>query len=110
MSAVACFALGCASTNVYSGKPPGAPATGYDARWHSALLLGAVSLSKPYDLATICREGWSEVRVEPDPFTLIATLGTLFIYTPSRVTVVCAAESGGGRPRLRSYPPPGLGR
>lgn len=109
-SLIGCLALGCASTRVYSGRPPGALAAGYDAHWHSALLLGAIALSKPYDLATICKEGWSEVRVEPDPFTLITTVATLFVYTPSRVTVVCAAESGSGRPRVGSYPPPGLGR
>ncbi|HET9931521.1 MAG TPA: hypothetical protein VFQ35_12565 [Polyangiaceae bacterium] len=106
--ALTCF--GCASTRAFSGKPPGRTARDYDARWHSALLFGGVSLSRPYDLAQICRHGWSEVRVEPDTFTFAVTLATLFIYTPSRVTVVCAAPSGAGRPKLHSYPPPGIER
>lgn len=108
---VACLgfaALSCASTRIYSGKPPGRTTRDYDARWHSALLFGGIALSKPYEPERACRHGWAEVRVEPDAFTFIASLATLFIYTPSRVTVVCAAASGAGRPRLRSYPPPGF--
>ena len=103
-------AFSCASTRVYSGKPPGMTARDYDARWHSALLFGGISISKPYEPDRICRHGWAEVRVEPDAFTFVTTLATLFIYTPSRVTVVCAASGGAGRPRLRSYPPPGFER
>jgi hypothetical protein len=101
---------GCASTRLYSGKPPGATATGYDARWHSALLLGAVPVHDEYHLEELCKRGWSELRLEPDAFTFLASLGTLFIYTPSRLTVVCAAEPGSGRPTLREYPAPGTRR
>jgi hypothetical protein len=47
-----------------------------------------------YDLRQACPQGWAEIRVEPDPFTLLAGVVTLFIYSPSRVTVVCAKQPG----------------
>jgi hypothetical protein len=106
----AALCLGCASTRFYSGKAPAETASGYDARWHSALFLGSVPLHRPYELARICRQGWSEVRMEADAFTVLVTLGTLFIYTPSRLTVVCAAANEGVRPRLLTYPAPGSAR
>ncbi|MFZ5894078.1 MAG: hypothetical protein ACOY0T_23660 [Myxococcota bacterium] len=100
------FTASCASTRVYSGKPPGETASGYDARWHAAFFFGGVALHDDYQLDEICPEGWSEVKVEPDALTFLASLGTLFIYMPSRLTVVCAAGEGSARPRLREYPPP----
>jgi hypothetical protein len=89
-----------------SGKPPGEVAPNYDERWHPAFLFGLVAMHEPYDLSRICRQGWSEVRLQPDPFTALAGMLTLFVYSPSRLTVVCAADERGGPPALRSYPPP----
>ena len=62
------------------------------------------------DGASILKPVERQLRLEPDAFTFLASLGTLFIYTPSRLTVVCAAEPGSGRPTLREYPAPGTRR
>ena len=91
---------GCAATTVRSGRPPLDLAPGYDERWHSAFFWGVVPAGTPYNLARICPSGWSQVTVARDPFTLLASVLTLFIYSPSRVSIVCAIPGG---PRL---PPP----
>ena len=92
---------GCAATTVNSGRPPLNLAEGYDERWHSAFLWGLIPGARPYDLAKICANGWSQVIVARDPFTLLAGALTVFLYSPSRITIVCAMPGG---PRL---PPPG---
>jgi len=94
--------LGCATTTVHSGRPPFDLASGYDARWHSAFFWGALPANAPYNLARICPDGWSQVTVARDPFTLLAGVVTLFIYSPSRISVVCALPDG---PRLPQLPP-----
>lgn len=86
--------LGCATTTLRSGEPPGKTATGFDERWHPAFLFGTVRGVARYDLSRACPHGWAEIRIEPDPFTLLAGAVTLFIYSPSRVTVVCAKQPG----------------
>ena len=86
--------LGCATTTVRSGEPPGKTATGFDERWHPGFLFGTVRGVERYDLSRACPQGWAEIRIEPDPFTLLAGVVTLFIYSPSRVTVVCAKQPG----------------
>lgn len=91
---VAFLLLGCASTTLRSGEPPGRTATGFDERWHPGFLFGTVKSFERYDLKQACPQGWAEIRVEPDPFTLLAGAATLFIYSPSRVTVVCAKQPG----------------
>jgi Bor protein len=85
---------GCATTTLRSGEPPGRTAVGLDEKWHAAFLFGAVRGVERYDLAKACPRGWAEVRVMPDPFTLLASVVTVFIYTPSRVTVVCSRQPG----------------
>jgi hypothetical protein len=98
---------GCASTTLRSGKPPGEVAANYDERWHPTFLFGLVALRERYDLSQICRQGWAEVRVHPDPFTALAGLLTLFVYSPSRLTIICADARGSGSvPELPSYPAP----
>jgi hypothetical protein len=91
---LALLTAGCAHTTLRSGLPPGDSPRAYTDKWHAAFLFGLVEASGPYDLDGICPSGWSEVTLEPDPFTALAGLVTLFIYSPSRVTIVCAAESG----------------
>jgi hypothetical protein len=98
-------AAGCSGTTLRSGKPPGAVAPNYDERWHPAFLFGLVAMRERYDLSRICRHGWAEVRVHPDPFTALAGLLTLFVYSPSRLTIVCA-DARGMPPELPSYPAP----
>lgn len=92
--------VGCTGTTLRSGTPPGTAAAGYDNRWHSSFLFGAVETHGPYTLSQICPEGWSEVHVGPDEFTILASLFTLFIYSPSRVTVVCTAIPGTSPPEF----------
>jgi hypothetical protein len=92
--------LGCTGTTLRSGTPPGVAPPGYDRRWHSSFLFGAIDVHGPYALSRICPKGWSEVQVGPDEFTILAGLFTLFIYSPSRVTVVCTAVPGTSPPEL----------
>jgi hypothetical protein len=84
----------CASSTLRSGEPPGRTAAGFDEKWHSGFLLYAVRGLDGYDLSRACPHGWAEIRVEPDPFTLLASAVTAFVYSPSRVTVVCARRPG----------------
>ena len=101
--AVTC--LGCAATTVHSGRPPQDVAPGYDERWHSAFLWGVVPVGGPYDLAEICPNGWSQVTVARDPFTLLVGVVTVFLYSPSRVTVVCAVPGASRLPPVEGYAP-----
>lgn len=94
------LSLGCTGTTLRSGTPPGVAPSGYDRRWHSSFLFGAIDIHGPYALSRICPKGWSEVQVGPDEFTILAGLLTLFIYSPSRVTVVCTAVPGTSPPEL----------
>lgn len=86
--------VGCATTTLRSGEPPGKTAAGFDERWHPGFLFGTVRGVARYDLSRACPQGWAEIRIEPDPFTFLAGAVTLFIYSPSRVTVVCAKQPG----------------
>jgi hypothetical protein len=86
--------VGCATSTLRSGEPPGRAAPGLDEKWHAAFLFGTVRATEPYDLTVACPRGWAEIRVEPDPFTLLASAMTVFLYTPSRVTVVCSRQPG----------------
>lgn len=67
-------------------------------RWHATFLFGAIEARTPYALTRLCPDGWAEVSVGPDPFTVIAGALTLFIYAPTRVTVICAAKSAAEPP------------
>lgn len=90
-SAFACFLLGgCFEAGVHSGRPPGDVPDGFDRRWHHAFLLGAAESSGPYDLDAICPGGWSEVHSASDGLQVFLALFTLGIYTPQKVTIVCA--------------------
>lgn len=85
---------GCASSTVRSGEPPGKTAAGLNEKWHAAFLFGTVRGLERYDLAQVCPHGWAEIQVEPDPFTIAAGAMTLFLYSPSRITIVCARRPG----------------
>lgn len=90
---------GCAATHLYSGLPPGDPPRGYENRWHSSYFFGTTDGSGPYDLGRLCPSGWSEIDLMPDFFTTVAEVATLFVYTPSRLTIVCARPIELDRPR-----------
>jgi hypothetical protein len=89
---------GCAETQIYSGLPPGDPSPGYERRWHSSFLFGTTTGNAAYDLGTLCPSGWSEITLAPDFFTTVAGLVTLFFYTPTRLTIVCARPIQLARP------------
>jgi hypothetical protein len=91
---------GCATTTLRSGEPPGSTAAGFDHHWQAGFAFGLVRGFESYDLRRACPEGWAEVRIEADPFTILAGAFTLFIYTPSRLTVVCAKRPGDQAPSL----------
>ncbi len=93
-SLAALLLLGCVSSTLRSGEPPGRTAAGLDEKWHAAFLFGTVPGLDAYDLSRACPRGWAEIRIEPDPFTLLAGAATLFLYSPTRVTVVCARQPG----------------
>jgi hypothetical protein len=93
--------FGCAETRIYSGLPPGDPPKGYDNRWHSSFFFGTTPAGKPYDLGRLCPSGWSEIELAPDLFTSFAGVVTLFLYTPSRLTIVCARPVQLAAPRTR---------
>jgi hypothetical protein len=99
---------GCAQTHLYSGLPPGKPAHGLNDRWHSSYLFGTTDNGRPYKLEKACPGGWSEIVVAQDTFTTILSLATLFLYTPARVTIVCARDTGPLEPARATdlYPPP----
>jgi hypothetical protein len=99
--------VSCAGVTVRSGKAPGQTAPAYEERWHSTFLYGALAGERPYDLSQICSAGWAEIHVYPDAFTSLVGLVTLFIYSPSRITIVCAAEHVDIPPPLRTFPVPG---
>jgi hypothetical protein len=91
---VSLMACGCATSTVRSGEPPGKTAAGLDEKWHAGFLFGTVRGLERFELSRACPNGWAEIRIAPDPFTLLAGAMTLFIYSPSRVTVVCARRPG----------------
>jgi hypothetical protein len=97
-------AFGCAETRLYSGRPPGDIAASHDARFHDAYLFGTADGEGPYELSRICPNGWSEIRIAPDFFTAVLSIATLFLYTPNRLTIVCAGE-----PVLPAPAPPASG-
>jgi hypothetical protein len=81
---------GCVETHLYSGLPPGHPPDDYRWRWHVSYFFGTTDGSSPYDLDRICPGGWSEIHLAADFFTGVAQTMTLFLYTPNRLTIVCA--------------------
>jgi hypothetical protein len=85
---------GCSPTIVRSGVPAGASPAGYTARWHHGFVLGLVDATGSYDIARICPSGWSEIRAETTVGAGVLQLVTVGLYTPSSVTIVCAARSG----------------
>jgi Bor protein len=83
--------VACAPTIVRTGLPPGKTPEQYDDRWHHGLFFGLADASAAYDVDKICPMGWSEFRVETTTGFGILQVLTAGIYTPSRVTIVCAA-------------------
>jgi len=98
-------ASACATTTVRSGRPPADFAPGYDERWHPAFLFEVIPGHDTYDLSRVCPKGWAQVTVTRDPFTLFASVITLFIYSPSRISIVCAVPESHDPPPQEGYAP-----
>jgi hypothetical protein len=111
LSAALC--TGCYTSTVRSGLPPGRVAPALDGAYHQGFLFGLVEATGPHDLTRACPEGWAVIETVTDPLDAAVSLLTLFIITPQRVTVVCAANGPRAGPpnsyppaRSVSYPPP----
>lgn len=81
---------GCLRTSIRSGKAPGAVPTDWQERWHHGFALGLVELHGPVVATRVCPAGWSEINTSVDPMQTVIALGTLGIYTPTTISVVCA--------------------
>jgi hypothetical protein len=92
LAAASAGSSACYRTAVHSGLPPGDVAPGTQDAWHSGFLFGLVETSGPHQLAELCERGWSEIKTQVDPLAAATTIVTLGLYTPQRVTVVCALE------------------
>ncbi len=81
---------GCWRITVRSEKPVGPTHSDYDDKWHSGFFGGAVETSGPYDLSSICPQGWAEVHTETT-FLQGLIQSQAGIYNPQDVTIRCAA-------------------
>jgi hypothetical protein len=96
---------GCFRTTVRSGLPPGDVPAGYDEKWHSTWLLGAVETSGPYALDALCPGGWAELGTHTNLLQGLVTAVSYGIYTPQTVTIVCAAPGAAAPPPRDGYAP-----
>lgn len=106
LTLAACASVGCYRAHVSSGLPPGDPAGAWDFRWKHAFLFGQADTDENTDLSRVCPSGWAEIDERHDLLTAATTVGTLGMYTPRRVTVVCAGPTRSLRPAQRGYDPP----
>lgn len=80
----------CYRVHVQSGLPPGDTAPNQDFEWHDAFFFGLVHPYGAIDLSVHCPQGWAEIEEQTDLLTGSASVATFGIYTPHRITVVCA--------------------
>jgi hypothetical protein len=85
--------LGCGEVVVRSGQPAGDVTSDHRARWHDSFLFGTTE-GRREPLDELCPRGWSEIRVSSSFTQALLSWSTLGIYTPTSVTVVCAAPRG----------------
>ncbi len=107
MVLAALLQAGCYRHVVRSGLPPGKPAPGYEYAWHSEYLLSAIDGHGEFHLEQLCPHGFSELRTQGDFLTAATSLLSLGIYTPNRVTILCAAPRAGTPvpPPVNGYAP-----
>lgn len=84
---------GCGEVVIRNGASAGEVAPDYRERWHESFLFGTVE-SRSVQLDAVCPGGWAEVRAEASFLQALLSWGTLGIYAPTSVTVVCAAPRG----------------
>jgi hypothetical protein len=83
---------GCFTTVLKSGKPANAARIENDRRWHHGVIWGVAELSGPYDLKTLCPNGWAEVKSETSFVNGLLDAITSGIYAPQSVTIRCSGE------------------
>lgn len=96
---------GCYRVRVQSGLPPGETAPGQEDRWYHAFLLGLAEPQGPIQLSELCPGGWAELEEQSDFLTGAVAVGTLGLYTPHRLTIVCA-RPGSHVPAMFGYDSP----
>jgi hypothetical protein len=69
-------------------------------------LFGLVTQQAGLELSRVCPNGWAQLEEQGDLLTGIATIATLGLYAPRRVTVVCADGTVPPRPALEGYDTP----
>jgi hypothetical protein len=95
---------GCYTTTVSSGKPAAPARIEYDEKWHHGVVYGIAELSGPYDLDTVCPNGWAEITTETSFANGFVDAVTYGIYSPQRVTVRCAVPSKPAAPLPAAVP------
>jgi hypothetical protein len=98
---------GCGEAVFRNGLAAGEVARDHRERWHESFFFGTLE-GRGEHLDGICPGGWAEVRVEASFLQALLSWSTLGIYTPTSVTVVCAAPRGVyiGAPSELSLPAP----
>jgi hypothetical protein len=84
---------GCGEAVFRNGLSAGDVARDYRERWHDSFFFGTTE-GQGMDLEAICPRGWAEIRVEASFLQAVLSWSTLGMYTPTSVTVVCAAPRG----------------
>src|ERR1700759_2008809 len=84
---------GCYTTTLRSGSIATPASAAFDDRWHHGIFWGLAELSGPYDLKTICPQGWAEIETETSFINGLLQYITSGIYASQSVTVRCSATS-----------------
>ncbi len=94
LSALSALSLsGCGEVVFRNGLPAGEVARDHREGWHESFFFGTFE-GRRERLDAICPRGWAEVRVEASFLQALLSWSTLGIYTPTSITVVCAAPRG----------------
>lgn len=78
------------------------PEPAYDS-WHGHILFGLVDVSDPVDLRAACPVGVAKVEDQIGVLNLLVSVVTVFIYTPSTISVYCQVP-GPPRPAVVAEP------
>jgi hypothetical protein len=71
---------------------PGEAPVDWEARWHHSFAFGLLEVPGPIETQRICPNGWAQIESELDPLQAALSLLSLGLYTPSTLSVVCAAS------------------
>jgi hypothetical protein len=91
--ACALAAGACHRIRIVKGSGGGMPPPDYNLRWHHNIIVGAVEISGPIDLAMVCPGGaWSEIEIHRSVLNSIIWLIPVvnLIWQPQTVTIFCS--------------------